>query len=122
VRNIIGAGPAVKPAATTTVQKQERHDGLCITQTASYGMAFCWCNKPCCWHPEGQRRTKKRGSTDPDAKSYREPAPIRLKGRCICRDCPCHDGLYLPSPTVINAASQDPPSKRTRGPRRQSGA
>jgi hypothetical protein len=117
---MIGAGPAVqsKPKLAT---KPREHDGLCITQTASYGMQFCWCNRPCCWHPEGQRKQKRRGSSDPDAISYREPEPPRLKGRCICRVCPCHDPLYLlPQMGTITAAAQqaDPPSKRTRAPRR----
>jgi hypothetical protein len=113
--NIIGVGPAVRAQPTTTVQRPSRHDGLCIEETQSYGMAYCWCVKPCCWHPEGQRREKRRGSSDPDAKSYREPLPPRLKGRCICRHCPCHDPLYLlPSMGTIQAEPQDPPSKRRR--------
>jgi hypothetical protein len=117
---MIGSGPSVVSRPKPEHRPRE-HDGLCLEQTAHYGMAFCWCNRPCCWSPEGQVRQKKRGSTDPDAVSYREPLPPRLKGRCICKHCPCHDPLYLPpSMGTITAAAQqaDPPSKRTRAPRR----
>jgi hypothetical protein len=112
---VIGVGPSVMSKPGRIGPQPTRHDGLCITETHSYGMAFCWCVRPCCWHPEGTRRQKKRGSSDPDAVSYREPEPPRQKGRCICRHCPCHDPLYLPpSLGTITAASVQAPSRRQR--------
>ena len=71
---------------------ERRHNGLCIRQTASYGMEYCWCTCLLCWDKVGRR--------------------------CVCSPCPCHaDETQLPLfPTIPGILARGRTLYLTEGP------
>ena len=71
--------PNPQPASESIARAAKSHDGLCIIQT---GMSCCWCMCANCWGSGGRTIL------------------FQIRGRCICRECPCKSLELSTSPVL----------------------
>lgn len=82
-------------------KRSNRHDRLCL-EHPDHGdtgpTQYCWCNCPNCWSNQGSTAPRRRQTSREREADVTPPATQRKpKGQCICRACPCHDIMGLPT-------------------------